>query len=62
VEGSFKVETVVERVVIFGYPSAPKGVTADGRPLTFEYDAASKILVIRKPDVKIAKSFTIELL
>ena len=62
VEGKFKSEAAIERVVVYGYPSAPKTVGMDGKTLSFEYDAATKILVIRKPDVNVGKSFTIELL
>jgi len=60
VDGKYKSQAGIERVVIYGYPSAPKSVGMDGKALTFEYDAATKILVIRKPDVNVGKSFTME--
>lgn len=59
----------VERVLVFGAGAAPKAVTvaasADGsvpaRAVDATYDAASDVLTLRKPDVKVAYDWAITL-
>lgn len=57
----------VERIVVAGLNGkAPASITAqdgDGgsRSLTFTYDAAADVLTIRKPDVKVAYDWSIQL-
>lgn len=63
---SFAPGNTVERVVVAGVGKAPASIVAadaDGatRTLTFSYDAASDVLTIRKPGVKVAYDWTITL-
>jgi alpha 1,3-glucosidase len=56
----------VERLVLLGQSKAPARVTiaADGaapRELTFVHNAASSVLIVRKPDVSIAADWTVTL-
>ena len=61
----------VERLVVLGLKRRPSAVVvaseaaggggAAGRELGFQYDAATSRLVVRKPDVRVAFDFKIEL-
>jgi len=60
---------IVERIVVMGVPSAPRGITLkpsaasleEARALEFQYDAATQVLVIRKPEVSALEEWTMEL-
>lgn len=64
---AFAPGNTVERIIIAGIGKAPVSVSAidgDGaakRALTFTYDATTDVLVIRKPDVKVAYDWSIAL-
>jgi|TARA_B110000208_G_C11719467_1_gene412258 hypothetical protein len=53
----------LERVVVLGLTTAPASITipassGDDAQLSFVWDASTKVLTIRKPNVLIAKDFT----
>jgi len=61
---AFAPDNVVERIVVLGFPAAPKAVTvtaADGGAtnVDFEYDAQSKVLTVRKPQLAISGDWTL---
>jgi len=61
----FETDVKVERVVVMGVRAAPKGAKVmDGgapRELSFDYNPAASMLVVRKPLTAIAKDWVIEL-
>lgn len=64
--GDYSPVNVVERVVVLGVEASPTTVNvtdAQGsRPITFTFDAKLKTLTLRKPAVKVAEDWVIELL
>ncbi|KAL9189094.1 hypothetical protein ACHAXT_011584 [Thalassiosira profunda] len=59
-------DRIVERIVVMGVPSEPKKMvmksdSGEAVPIEFQYDASSKILVVRKPGVSALESWTLEL-
>jgi hypothetical protein len=66
---TFTPSNLIEKVVIMGLTKAPKAVSvvsenaqAVSKPLSFEYDAVNDVVSIRKPDVKVAYDFEIEII
>lgn len=64
---AFAPSNTVERIVIAGIGKEPKSITAtvdasgSSKPLAFTYDSAADTLSIRKPEVKIAYDWSIQL-
>jgi len=58
---------IVERIVVMGVPTKPKGVSlakagsADSTPLEYQHDGATKVLVIRKPEVSALENWKMEI-
>jgi mannosyl-oligosaccharide alpha-1,3-glucosidase len=42
---------MVERIVLMGIETSPSSITSGDRSIDFEYDAVTKVLVLRKPEV-----------
>jgi len=65
VEGSFASSSWLERVTFYRYPSKPTKIelVVDGKstPLQFKYDSDAKILVIRKPEVRMSNNWHISI-
>lgn len=57
-------ENVVERIIVLGLSAAPKRVVAvdsvqDSRDVEFTWDEGAKKLVLRKPELKVAKGWSV---
>jgi alpha 1,3-glucosidase len=65
---SYAPDNTVERVILAGVGRKPAAIECGGAeagaakwPASFSYDAASDVLTIRKPDVKVAYDFAIRI-
>lgn len=54
-----KSRRMIERIVVMGVKKSPTKVTGDGETIDFEYDSASKVLVLRKPSVSALEQWRI---
>jgi mannosyl-oligosaccharide alpha-1,3-glucosidase len=66
---TFTPSNLIEKVVLMGLSKSPKAVSIVSenaqqvsKPLSFEYDAVNDVVSIRKPDVKVAYDFEIEII
>lgn len=64
IDGKLNSNVWLERVNLYRYPSKPSRIEAVvaneiGVTLTFKYDPESKLLVIRKPELMMAKNWQI---
>jgi len=64
---NFKPDNRCERIVVAGLQKAPRKITLTpeghaARELTFQYDAATRVLTIRKPDFLVVENFEMALL
>jgi alpha 1,3-glucosidase len=50
---------IVERIVVFGYPSKPNKVMSGSVELGFEYEESTKKLVVRKPELEIKDNWVV---
>jgi len=67
VPSNFKPDNRCERIVVAGLQKAPRKITLtpqgqEPRELTFEYDAANRVLTVRKPDFLVVENFEMALL
>jgi alpha 1,3-glucosidase len=46
-----KSKKMIERIIVMGVKKAPTNVSADGEAVSFDYDSASSVLVLRKPNI-----------
>lgn len=55
---------LVERIIIMGVPAEPREIRVKSHtsPLDFEYNAESKVLVVRKPLVSALDQWTIAII
>jgi alpha 1,3-glucosidase len=57
-----KSKKMIERIIVMGVKKAPTNVSADGEAVSFDYDSASNILVLRKPNVSALSEWRITIL
>lgn len=56
-----KADKMVERIIVMGVEKAPTTAKYEGESISFEYDASTKLLVLRKPEVSALSNWQIEL-
>lgn len=57
-----KNKRMIERIIVMGVKKAPSAISADGETIRFDYDSASNILVLRKPNVSALSEWRIAIL
>jgi len=54
-----KTGRMIERIVVMGVKKAPKTITGEGGNIEFEYDSASRVLILRKPRMSALEQWSI---
>ena len=59
---SYETPEVIEKIIIAGVTKSPSGIeTDDGNSIEFTYDTKKHLIVLRKPQLMIAKEWSITL-
>lgn len=56
-----KTNRMIERIVVMGVKKSPKKITLGAVDIEFQYDSASKVLVLRKPEVSALEQWTMNI-
>ena len=51
-------DRIVERIIVMGVPKSPKTITCEGKVIEFTFNAKSKVLVVRKPELSAMLEWT----
>ena len=58
---SLATDRMVERIIVMGVAKSPKKIVCDGEEIDFNYNARSRLLVLRKPEVSAMAEWSISL-
>ena len=57
-----KSKRMIERIIVMGVKKAPAKINADGETIRFDYDSASNVLVLHKPNVSALNEWIVTIL